>query len=147
MSGNGFDFSELDDWLNESIDVAKNVFPKETDKFLRKAGNKLASNMRRAYKTKVKKKTGNLTKGVGRGRPYTYNGNERQVRVYNKAPHAPLIEHGHVMADKNGKPYMENGKEKFVKGRNIAADEQKEFRSEFFNMAEEFVDEVLGVMK
>ena len=56
-----------------------------------RAGNKLRSNVKKAYITRVRKKTGNLLKGISRGRPYLYQKDQFQVRVKNKAPHAHLV--------------------------------------------------------
>lgn len=132
----GFDASEMDAYSRQLIEFAKSHFPRETKNFVGRASNRLAKNIRNAYKTKTKQLTGNLLAGVSRGKPYIYNGDEYQCRVKNKAPHAHLIEHGHFMV-KNGKRY------KFVAGKHIVGIEANKFPSEFGDLADKFVDDML----
>ena len=117
----------------------------EVYEFLKKAGREQAKWIKKGYKLKTKKKTGNLIKGVKEDKPYVYGKDEHQIRVYSKAPHAHLIEYGHKMIDKNGKP-TEHGKS-FVEGRRIVETERKAFESEFYRMADEFVDDFLEVKR
>ena len=144
MSGGGvLNLSELDDFAKELMEVATEKFPRETKNFMGRAGNKLARNVRAGYKAKTKRRTGNLYRGVRRGRPYIYNGNEIQCRVKNIAPHAQLLERGHVMKDKNGKTIMRNGHEIFVPGKHVVGIAANSFSGEFDEMADKFVDEML----
>lgn len=138
----GFDYREMDE-LIETFGKLEREFPKETDKFLKKAGKKQASWIKKGYRLKTKKLTGNLIKGVKTGKPYIYKNDEHQLRVYSKAPHAHLIEFGHNMRDKYGKP-VKKGKS-FVEGRRIVETERKAFESEFYKMADEWIDDFLGV--
>ena len=144
--GAGLDYSELTEFSKRMLKFVGNEFPKETRNFTGRAGNRLAKRFRAAYKAKTKKKTGNLHKGVKRGRPYMFNGNEFQVRVYNKAPHAWLVEHGHVMCDKYGNPIKKAGKEIHVPGKHVVGPLANEFAEEFAEMTEEFIDQMLEVM-
>lgn len=139
MVENGFDFHELDEYTKKLLKTATNDFPRETKNFMGRSANRLAKNVKDAYKNKVRQKTGNLVAGVKKGRPYVYGRDEFSVRVKNTAPHAHLIEHGHVYYHK-GKPTN-----KFVKGKNIVGAEVKKFESnEFGQMAETFVDLMLN---
>lgn len=140
----GFDYREMDD-LVEMFDTLEREFPKETDKFLKKAGNKQAQWIKKGYRLQTKKRTGNLLKGVKTGKPYIYEGNSHQIRAYSKAPHAHLIESGHKMLDKYGKE-VKHGKS-FVKGRRVVETNRKAFESEFYKMADEWIDEFLEVNK
>lgn len=139
-----FDYKEFNEFQEKLLNIAKGKFPRETKNFMGRAGNRLRTNVRNAYKTEVKKKTGNLQKGISRGRPYIYQKDKFQVRVKNKAPHAHLIEHGHVMKNKNGIPIKNNnGKEIFVEGKHIVGRVYRKFEPEFAKMTDEFIDDFL----
>ena len=132
----GFDLSELDALNNQLLNLAQTQYPKEAKKFLRDEANVARKKLRANTKAATKKKTGNLLKGIDRGPVKKHNGNF-QIRVYNKAPHAHLIEHGHVL--------WVNGKqtEKFVPGRHVAAKTVLEMKETFPADADRFVDELL----
>ena len=138
----GFDFSELDD-LTETLEKLQVTFTKETDKILKKAGNTFARWVKKGYRLKTKKITGNLVKGVKAGKPFKYGRDNRQIRVFSSAPHAHLIEYGHKMMDKNSQP-VKNGTS-FVKGRRVVETERRAFESEFNDVIEKLVDEFLEV--
>lgn len=139
------DYKELVDFKLKLLEVAKVKFPRETKNFMGRAGNKLRAKVKNAYKTQVGKKTGNLLKGVSRGRAYIYQNDKYQIRVKNKAPHAHLIEHGHVMKDKDGNVIKnkDTKKEIFVPGRDIVGPVYKDFDPEFVEMADKYVDDLL----
>ena len=132
----GFDLSELDALNNQLLNLAQTQYPKEAKKFLRDEANVARQKLRANTKAATKKKTGNLLKGIDRGPVKKHNGNF-QIRVYNKAPHAHLIEHGHVL--------WVNGKEteKFVPGRHVAAKTVLEMKETFPADADRFVDELM----
>lgn len=137
MSDEGMDTRELDDLVKSMFRTAQDVYPDEAKTFLKKEGNKGRRLLRAKTKAVTKKKTGNLLKGIRRTGVQKYNG-DFQIRVYNKAPHAHLIEHGHVL--------WVNGtqKEKFVPGKHPAADTTKQLKREFPRDVEGFVDEMLS---
>lgn len=137
MSTVNLDLTELSEFNTQILRLVHDKYPKEAKNFLRKAGNKMRSNLRSAYKRKTRKKTGNLLKGVMRSPVYIYRTNEYQVRVYNKAPHAHLIERGHVYYWR-GRPT-----DKYVKGRHIVGIESQNFDKTFVEYADKFVDELL----
>ena len=138
-----FEYKEFNEFQEKLLKIAKEKFPRESKNFMGRAGNKLRSNVKKAYITRVRKKTGNLLKGISRGRPYLYQKDQFQVRVKNKAPHAHLIEHGHVMKDKDGTPIKRNGKEIFVEGKHIVGEVYRNFEPQFAEMTDEFVDDLL----
>lgn len=139
----GFDLRELEELNAQLLKLADEQFPKETKKFIRRQGARLERQLRNAYKTKVKKKTGNLQKGVERGMPTLYEG-DWQIRVRNVAPHAHLIEHGHVMKDKNKNPIKNSfGQEIWVEGKYVAAFTVNDFKKEYPQAVDEFVDQML----
>ena len=131
------DYSEVSDFNKEMLDLIENKYPKEAKKFISRAGNAFRAEMKAGYKKHTVRRTGNLLRGVTRGRAYIYNGDSYQVRVYNKAPHASLIERGHKLYIK-GKPT-----DKFVRGKHIVGNTILEFNSKFVELADKFVDDLL----
>lgn len=133
---------------NELLDLASKQFPKDTRNFLQRAGNKLKSKAKANYKKETSTGTKNLQKGLKRDRAYQYGKDEWQVRVKNTAPHAWLVEHGHVMIGHKaqGKPKLtvKSTGETFVRGKNIMGRTAKAFPAEYHAMAEDFVDKMLN---
>lgn len=141
------EYEGLTEFSKELLDLANDKFPKETRKFLQRAGNKLRKNAKDNYKKGTTTGTKNLIKGLKRDRAFKYGKDEWQVRVKNTAPHAWLVEHGHVMLGhkEQGKPKLTvaNTGEAFVRGKNIMGKTAKAFPSEYEQMAEEFIDMML----
>lgn len=137
MSTEGMDTRELDELVKNMFRTAQDVYPDEAKSFLKKEGNKGRRLLRAKTKAVTKKKTGNLLKGIRRTGVQKHDG-DFQIRVYNKAPHAHLIEHGHVLWVNGTKT------EKFVPGKHPAADTTKQLKREFPRDAEAFVDEMLS---
>lgn len=85
--------------------------PKEIKRFLKTYGRVVAKDVKKQYDIDgVKKKTGNLRKGVKVGRPYV-NGNEHKCLV-RTARHGHLIEYGHEIVGHKPKKL---GTDKFTK--------------------------------
>lgn len=137
MSTEGMDTRELDELVKNMFRTAQDVYPDEAKAFLKKEGNKGRRLLRAKTKAVTKKKTGNLLKGIRRTGVQKHDG-DFQIRVYNKAPHAHLIEHGHVLWVNGTKT------EKFVPGKHTAADTTKQLKREFPRDVEGFVDEMLS---
>ena len=137
MSTEGMDTRELDDLVKNMFRTAQDVYPDEAKSFLKKEGNKGRRLLRAKTKAVTKKKPGNLLKGIRRTGVQKHDG-DFQIRVYNKAPHAHLIEHGHVLWVNGTKT------EKFVPGKHPAADTTKQLKREFPRDVEGFVDEMLS---
>ena len=131
------DYSEVSEFNKEMLELIQTKYPKEAKKFITKAGNAFRTEMKAGYRKHTIKRTGNLLRGVNRGRAYIYNGEDYQVRVYNKAPHAHLIEHGHKLYIK-GKPT-----DKYVKGKHIVGNTILDFNSKFVALADKFIDDLL----
>lgn len=143
MSTIGFDASDLSDLENQLLKLATEQYPKEAKRFLRNQGNKAKTRLRNKTKSVTRKKTGNLIRGIDKSAPKLYEGSF-QIRVYNKAPHAHLIEHGHVMADKFGKPILNAmGQEMWVNGRFPAAHTTNEMKDIWPAEVEKFIDDLL----
>lgn len=134
------DFNELSEFNVNMLKMVEQDMPKEAKKLMQRAGNALRRDMRKSYKRNTKKRTGNLLKGLSRGRAYIYQGTEYQVRVKNTAPHAQLIEYGHKAV---GHAPSKRFKGNYVKGRHIAGRAAKDFGSKFADLAEKFVDDLL----
>lgn len=139
----GFDLRELGE-LARDLEKAADRYPEKAKDFLRLQGNKTRKLLRSETKAVTRKRTGNLLKGIRRGQVHERNG-DFQVRVSNKAPHAHLIEHGHVqwvpVPGKDGKYRKKT--EQFVPGRHPAARTTNEMKTAMAKDAGPFVDEVL----
>lgn len=109
---------------------------KDSKEFLRKSGNKLKNKTLNVAKTRVNEATGNYIKSIKRGKVYDFKG-DLAVRTYSTAPHAHLIEYGHVKKDRTGK---EHG---FQRGYHVFSTASKDFEEEFYNDTEKFIDDVL----
>lgn len=143
MSTSGFDASDLSDLENQLLRLASKQYPKEAKSFLRTQGNKAKTRLRNRTKSVTKKKTGNLLRGIDKSAPKLYEGSF-QIRVYNKAPHAHLIEHGHVMTDKFGNPILNAmGQEMWVNGRFPAANTTNELKTLWPAEVDKFIDDLL----
>lgn len=131
------DSQELSDLVKEMYRTAEQVYPDKAKQFLKEEGNKGRRELRAQTKAVTGKKTGNLLKGIRRSGVQKYNG-DLQIRVYNNANHAHLIEHGHVL--------WVNGTEteKFVPGRHPAATTTNKLKAEFPQDVESFVDRLLS---
>jgi len=132
----GFDAHELDELGQMMYRTAQELYPKEVKTFLKDQGNKGRRVLRAKTKAVTKKKTGNLLKGIRKG-PVHKHGDDFQVRVYNKAPHAHLIEHGHAFYHRGKKTEI------FVPGKHPAAAATRELKEEFPREAEAFVDHLM----
>lgn len=139
-----FDLHELTKLSDDFLEAAKEKFPRKTKNFMGRAGNRMRTRARAAYKSDIKhSKTGNLVRGLSRGRPYIYGKDEFSVRVINKAPHAHLFEHGHVLwAHPPGAKHAIK-MNRMVEGRHTMAHTEKAFREEYEGMVDEYVDQLL----
>lgn len=136
-----FDFHELTEFKARILKNANEQFPKDAKNFIQRAGNALAKSIKAGYKEKTGRKTGNLRRGVKRGPAYKWNGNEWQVRVYNRAPHAHLLEYGHRFRTIKRRGWKYTGL--YVKGRHVVGSAAAAFPPVFEKMCDEFVDELL----
>lgn len=161
---NGFDLHELDEFTRDLVDLAQKQFPKEAKQFIQKQGNEGRKRLRANTRAVTKKRTGNLLRGIQRGKATKYKGNY-QIRVMNTAPHAHLIEYGHSnvktragsgsqgkiptgspiqMVPGAGSPvFVEGDKEIWVPGKHPLDKTAGEMGREFPRAAEEFVDDLL----
>lgn len=142
-----FDAHELGEYSERLLRMAQSQFPRDTRNFMGRAGGKFSTKAKKNYRSMTKKKTGNLIKGVSKGRPYKYSSNEFSVRVKNGAPHAHLLEHGHAewfhhTVRHNFASARPSGR--YVKGYHVMGKSVREFEGEFPPMAEQFIDKLLA---
>ena len=135
-----FDFSELTEFERELLSLAQGFEKgKEAKRFLRNSGNKLKRRTLKHAKASVKKKSGNLFKGIKRGKVYHYPPTGAlAVRVYAGKPayHAHLVDKGHRI--------VVDGKEVgFVKGKHFFEAGAKEYEPQYYEDVEKFLDDML----
>lgn len=94
--------------------------PKNIKKVMNKVGSKATSKVRKKSKSLVKKKTGTYQKRWKKGKVFLDKEGKWVVRVVNSAPHAHLIEDGHVLKIGGqvkgfvpGKKVLEKGMQEF----------------------------------
>ena len=152
------DYTELTDFAKDLMELAIAKYPKERDKFLRREGNKLKAQVKVEFKQTTKKRTGNLLRGITRGKPYTWEGDTRAVRVYPTKPayHAHLVEKGHRIVPHHG-PRKKTGKKKklekytgrknrhgsYAKGVHAMEYAEDAFQERFETDCSDWVDEML----
>ena len=168
----GFDTHELSELSRDFLRTAEKLYPQRAKKFLTDQANKGKKVMRSEISSRVKghrkrtkeeKKT-SLSRGVDKGRTHKYQ-EDWQVRVYNKAPHAYLVEHGHSnVKTRGGRSAIpvgtpiamvpgrgtagplfigRDGAVKRVEGRYYAAAATNRLKAEFPADAEGFLDELM----
>ncbi len=92
------DMTEMEEWAEDLYEFGVRNMPNVSKKFLRREAGKLRKVAVARTKAVTDKHTGNLYKGIKKGRTvYAYGDTEYNIRVYNGAPHAHLIEYGHMM--------------------------------------------------
>lgn len=126
-------FSKLSEDLRKLASTVNDG--KDAKEFLRKSGNKLKNKTLNIAKVRVKEGTGNYIKSIKRGKVYDFKG-ALAVRAYSTAPHAHLIEYGHIKKDRTGK---EHG---FTRGKHIFTTASKEFEDEFYSDTKKFIDDI-----
>lgn len=128
----GFEFSELSEFTKEVLDLAQDLYPKETKKFLKREAVKGAKVAKEIAKSTVNKKTGNYLKKFKSGKVYNY-GKDTCVRFYNSSPHGHLIEKGHKNKDGT-----------FTLGKYVLQKAGQKFEPEFSKNIENFAEEILN---
>lgn len=132
----GVDTHELDELSRQMLRTAEEKYPSEVKKFLTKQANKGRRVLRAEVKARTTKRTGDLIKGIDKGKVHKHNG-DWQVRIFNRDHKAGPVEHGHVLVA------WGNRTEKFVPGRHPAAAATKVLKAEFPEETEKFLDDLL----
>lgn len=97
------EFEGLTEFQKDLLEVAQNTLPRETNTMMRKAGNRMATHVRRVARAKVNPKTGTYHKRFKRGKVFKDAEGKIVTRVINSSPHAHLIEKGHRQVTKSGR--------------------------------------------
>lgn len=151
MSQDGFLFDELTEFKKDLMREIKNVFPKETAKFIKTETGKVLKVAKDIAKrdvgtSKGTKKNWNESKsyhkGFKVGKIYNY-GNDVCCRAYNKSPHAHLIENGHVNVPRgsksSGRKKQKTSGSSFTAGKFVFKKAEMAFSNEYIKDAEEFL--------
>lgn len=136
------DFSELTDFQEDMIKTANIVKNgKYTKQFLRGTGSKGMRRVRSTAKSRIKKQyTGNLLKGIKRGKVYKHGPTDAfAVRVYGGKPayHTNLLEYGHHIILPNGSYWG------YFTGYNFFRDGMQEYAPIFYEDVDNFVDDLI----
>jgi len=153
----GFLFDELSEFKQNLMQSIKKEFPEETKKFLKQEASKALKVAKKVAKKEVgtskgKKKnwieSKSYHKGFKVGKIYEYS-NDICCRAYNKAPHAHLIEWGHVNVPRSSKRATtragraEQAKQQrgtgFTQGKLVFKIAELEFTNEYLDDAEKFM--------
>lgn len=132
----GFFFDELSDYRKKLLTKTADLFPKETDDFLKTRARELNKIQKKIARQDVGTSKGKNKKWVREksyhyrfkaGKIYKYGG-AKAIRAYNSARHGHLIENGHMT--KSGK---------FVQGRHVIKSSINEYRPKYHSAVEEFL--------
>lgn len=134
------EFEGLTDFQKDLLEVAQVKMPREVNKMMAKAGNRLNTVVKKEARSAVDfdSGTGNYYKSFKRGKVFKAEDGTTVVRAINSAPHAHLIEYGHRL--------VRGGKEVgFVPGRLIMDAAGKKFDSsgEFEKIISQELDRML----
>lgn len=133
------DYKELSEF-NQSMIKSLKEHPREAKFFINKMGIEFRKVLRKQYRRDTKRKTGNLLKGIKKGKGFFYKPySAYSVRVFNVAPHAHLIELGHRMLTKDKKT-TKKGK---VSGRFVMDKAESQFKDVFEQNCEKYIDKLL----
>lgn len=135
----GFEIKGMTEFQDNIDRLIVTAFPKQQEKFLKKEANKLLKEMRKTARSRVGKVTGNYLKGFKKGRKvYKWPDNSLNLRVYNKAPHAHLIENGFRLTSWKGRFI------RFIPGKHVIADSSKAFEEQFAkDVEDEMIDYIV----
>lgn len=126
----GFLFDELSNFKKDLFRSINEKYPDETKKFIKKEAKKVALKAKDIANKQVNKKTGLYHKSFKSGKVYKYGENDTCCRAYNSAPHAHLIEYGHVQKGKINS---------FTPGKMIFKQAEIESITEFLDDCENFL--------
>ena len=154
MAQEGLLFDELSDFKKDLMRKAKAKFPDEVEGFLKdeaKKVNKIAKKIakKEVGTSKGKKKDWEEAKSYHKrfkvGKPYKYSV-DLCCRAFNSAPHAHLIEYGHVKTTKKGRELQALARKdvSWTNGKFIYKDAEFEFIPQYLNDVEMFLVKTLG---
>lgn len=157
MSQEGFLFEELSNFKQSLMLEVKENFPKETAQFIKKEASKVLKVAKKIAKKEVGTSKGKKKDWVDSksyhnkfkvGKTYDYAG-DLCCRAYNSAPHAHLIEYGHVNVPRgNARATTRAGRQEqstqsrgtgFTLGKFVFKLAEMEFISDFKDDSEQFL--------
>ena len=146
----GLLFDDLSEFKQDLLRSVNEIFPKETNKFLKDEAKKLLKNVKKDAKRNVGTSKGIKPNWIatksyhGRfkvGKLYIYSENDKCIRVYNTAPHAHLIEQGHrqVPRGERGKSNIGGKGKGWTEGKFVMLMAQIAFKTQFETDVNEFL--------
>ena len=149
MNEVSLDVSEWDKFNRDMLELAEETMPKETKKFMRREGGRLATVTRKIARATVHKKTGNYFKSIRGSKAWRNNRGGYGVyalasRKNNLGNHAHLIEYGHKQDVGRYVPAIKARlTHSMVEGKRIFEKGQKSFEGKFVADAAEYIDNLL----
>lgn len=145
----GFIFDEIGDLEKDILNLAKDQFPKETQKFVISEARKGKEIVKNIAKSELGKKTGNYLKGIKTGKSGLKD--KFSYKFYNDSKHGHLIEDGHFNVargeNKNKGGSRRSGvggaKNGFVEGKKIFLKAQVQMESEFAKDVDTFISNLV----
>lgn len=146
---NSFDISELEDLQKDLINLARESFPKETQKFVRDEAKKGKNIAKKIAKSEIKKKTGKYFKSFKTGKSALDD--KFSYKFYNDSWNRHWIEDGHFIVSrgesksKGGTRRSGAGGEQhgFVEGKKIFTKAQVQMESEFSKDVDDFISSLM----
>lgn len=157
---------ELDLNMNELLSTSEEIlisvekrWPKRIQRFMKREAKDVTKEAKKVAKERLKtmrkaKDKKSYMAGFKEGKVYHHLDDPKDfsIRSYNKAPHAHLIETGHVMKvgnehgtkQKKSEVHVAKGTTQFVPGKFILAKAQQKSSRDFEQHAGEFVDQLLN---
>lgn len=149
MNEVSLDVSEWDKFNRDMLELAEETMPKETKKFMRREGGRLATATRKIARAEVHKKTGNYFKSIRGSKAWKNNRGGYGVyalasRKNNLGNHAHLLEYGHKQNAGQYVPAIKARlKKSEVEGKRIFEKGRKSFERKFMADAAEYIDNLL----
>ncbi len=150
MADDGFLYDKLTDLQKDMMRGINELFPKETNKFLKEQATKLRKRTKIVAKryvgtSKGKKKNWVSSKSYHQkfkiGQIYHYEDDDKNIRTYNSSQHGHLLEYGHNRVPRGRKGQSNRGGQAngFTKEKAVLKLAEKEYSSLFLSDANEFL--------
>ena len=143
----GFIFDEIGNLEKDILKLAKEQFPKETQKFVQDEAKKGKEIAKRIAQQELNKKTGKYLKSFKSGKSKLHD--KFSHKFFNDAPHGHLIEDGHydvARGEGKNKGNRKSGaggtKRKFIEGKKIFVKAQIEMESQFASDVDDFISKL-----
>ncbi|KYH35835.1 hypothetical protein CLTEP_02280 [Clostridium tepidiprofundi DSM 19306] len=141
MSDVEFNTKELDQFSKDLLSLAQQIKGKQSRKFMRKEGKKLAREQRREFKScnigTGEGDTKDVEKSFKGGKVFKKDG-DLAVRGYSSHPLTHLLEDGHIIKNKKDGPELG-----FVLGWHFVDKAARKFENIYVDDTEIFIDELL----